>query len=166
MSKVAIEKVNDATKSELPVFEAIANEFEAIRRRAFDLFERRGCVHGFDLEDWLRAEHEQTGWPASELAEKDGVYDAQITLPGFEPKDIEVTATPSELIVHAATKEEKKTETKNVLWTEFGSNDVYRHFGLSKPIDVDKVTADLNNGILKITAPQTAAAPKAAAAKA
>ena len=29
-----------------------------IAKRAFELFERRGCAHGFDLEDWVTAENE------------------------------------------------------------------------------------------------------------
>jgi hypothetical protein len=34
---------------------------ELIRFRAYQLFEARGCDHGYDLEDWLRAENELTG---------------------------------------------------------------------------------------------------------
>lgn len=33
---------------------AVRSEF--ISQRAYNLFERRGCIHGFDLEDWLEAE--------------------------------------------------------------------------------------------------------------
>jgi hypothetical protein len=33
---------------------------ELIRFRAYQLFEQRGGNHGYDLEDWLRAEHELT----------------------------------------------------------------------------------------------------------
>ena len=80
----------------------------------------------------------------------------QVALPGFEGKDIEVTATPIEVIVPAATKKEKSTQDVNVLWTEFGSNDVYRRFEVANPIDVDRVTAMLENGILRINAPETA----------
>jgi len=29
---------------------------EEISHVAYELFERRGCVHGHDLEDWLEAE--------------------------------------------------------------------------------------------------------------
>ena len=29
---------------------------EEVARVAYAFFERRGCVHGHDLEDWLRAE--------------------------------------------------------------------------------------------------------------
>ena len=86
------------------------------------------------------------------MAEKDGKYEAQITLPGFEAKDVQVTATPSKIIVHAETKHEKKVEEPNVLWTEFGSNDVYRRFELPTPIDVDKTSATLDNGMLHIIA--------------
>ncbi len=32
--------------------------FEEISQRAYALYERRGRQHGFDLEDWLRAELE------------------------------------------------------------------------------------------------------------
>jgi HSP20 family molecular chaperone IbpA len=154
MSQVAITKANDAEKQTLPVFEEIAKRLAAIERRAFDLFEKRGGELGHDLEDWLKAEHELLGWPSAELTEKDGVYQMEIALPGFAAKDVEITATPGEVIVHAATKEEKKTEKENVLWTEFGSNDVYRRFEVPTPINVEQVAANLDNGLLRITAPE------------
>ena len=31
---------------------------EKIRQRAFELYQRRGGQHGFDIEDWLKAEAE------------------------------------------------------------------------------------------------------------
>jgi hypothetical protein len=34
---------------------------EAVRSRAYQLFEQRGYTHGADLEDWLRAESEVLG---------------------------------------------------------------------------------------------------------
>ena len=154
MSQIAITKANDAEKQTLPVFEEIAKRVAAIQRRAFDLFEKRGRELGHDLEDWLKAEHELLGWPAAELTEKNGAYQMEITLPGFATKDVQITATPDEVIVHAATKEEKKTEKEDVLWTEFGSNDVYRRFGVPKPINVEKVVANLEDGLLRITAPK------------
>jgi HSP20 family protein len=156
MSQVAITKVKDAGKKTLPIFEEIAKRGEAVGQRAFVLFEKRGRELGHDVEDWLKAEHELMGWPAAELVEKDGAYELQMTLPGFEAKDVEVTATPTAVIVHAATEEEKKTEKGNVLWTEFGSNDVYRRVEVQNPINVDKVTAKLENGILRINAPEIA----------
>jgi hypothetical protein len=34
---------------------------ERIRRRAYNLYEQRGRVDGFALDDWLKAEHEILG---------------------------------------------------------------------------------------------------------
>jgi Protein of unknown function (DUF2934) len=34
---------------------------ELIRVRAYHIYEKRGCEHGHDLEDWLQAEAEITG---------------------------------------------------------------------------------------------------------
>jgi HSP20 family molecular chaperone IbpA len=156
MPQVAIKKVNDAEKKTLPVFGEIAKRLEAVERRAFDLFEKRGRELGHELEDWLKAEHEFTGWPAAELTEKNGGYDLAMTLPGFDAKDVEVTATPNEVIVHAATEQEKKTQKENVLWTEFGSNEVLRRIVVPAAINTDQVTAKLENGMLHITAPKIA----------
>ena len=156
MPQVAITKVNSPEKKTLPVFGEIAKRLEAVQRRAFDLFEKRGREVGHELDDWFKAEHELLGSSSAELTEKNGSYEIGITLSGFEAKDVEVTATPNEVIVHAATKKEKTTQKDNVLWTEFGSNDVYRRFEVPLAINVDQVTAKLDNGVLQITAPKTA----------
>ncbi len=41
------------------------NVEDSIRFRAYELFEQRGRNHGFDMEDWLRAEVEVTQKPQS-----------------------------------------------------------------------------------------------------
>lgn len=37
-----------------------ASREEEVRRRAYELYEARGCGDGHDLEDWLEAEAEIT----------------------------------------------------------------------------------------------------------
>jgi hypothetical protein len=34
------------------------NVDELVRFRAYQLFEQRGCVHGYDVDDWFRAKAE------------------------------------------------------------------------------------------------------------
>lgn len=159
MSNVAVQKVDDKTLKTLPEFEQIEKRIEDVRRLAFELFERRGCELGCEVEDWLNAERKVFGWPAAEMAERDKEYELQMTLAGFDAKDVQVTASPSDIIVHAQTKTEKKTDTSNVVWTEFGSNDVYRRFQIPQPIDVEKTKATLDKGILRVSAAK-AAGPK------
>jgi HSP20 family molecular chaperone IbpA len=156
MPQVAITKVNSAEKKTLPVFGEIARRLEAVERRAFDLFEKRGRELGHELEDWFKAEHELFGLHSAEFAEKEGAYEIGIALPGFDVKDVEVTATPNEVIVHAATEKQNKTQKASVFCTEFDANDLYRRFEVPIGINVDQVTAKLNNGMLQINAPKIA----------
>ena len=156
MADVNIQKVENAGDRRLPVFQELDHLMERIQRRAFELFAGRGFAHGHDRDDWVTAEHEFC-WPATELSEQDKNYVLSVALPGFEPGQVWVTATPSELIVHAQSKSEQRRDEAaagkpKVLWSEFRSNDVYRRVALAEPIDVSKVTASLGNGLLKIVA--------------
>jgi hypothetical protein len=46
---------------------------EIMRARAYRFFEERGCNHGHDLEDWLRAKAEIFGRePAGEAEDTEG----------------------------------------------------------------------------------------------
>ena len=156
MLDIKVQKVVDPEKQTLPVFKEMESVLERIRARAFDLFSGRGFGHGHALDDWLAAEREIC-WPTGELVEQDKAYTLSVALPGFEPSDISVTAAPRELIVHAKSKVESKKEEEakkggNVCWSEFRSNDVYRQVELPKNIDVQSVSASLQNGLLKIVA--------------
>ena len=54
MSNVAVQKVDDQARKTLPVFAEITKRFQDVRRRAFELFERRGCELGHAVEDWAQ----------------------------------------------------------------------------------------------------------------
>ncbi len=157
MTNVTVQKVERTEANPLPIFEEMEKRFDSVRKRAFELFEKRGQALGFALEDWLRAEHEVCGWPAAELDERAEEYELQMTLPGFDPEEVQVTATPSEILIHAELKPEKPEEAK-VLWTEFGPNNIYRQFEMPQPIDVEKISARLDKGMLHIIAAKAPAA--------
>jgi HSP20 family molecular chaperone IbpA len=171
MADIKVQKVEKLEDRALPIFQQVDDMLGRIERRAFELFADRGFANGHDLEDWLAAERELC-WPATELAERDKDFVVSVALPGFEPGQISVTATPRELIVHASAKTERREEpAKNeskVLWSELRSSDVFRRVELSEPIDVAKVSATLAQGVLKIVAEKAAkklvSVPVAAAA--
>jgi len=161
MADVKVQKVDKTEDRTLPVFRQLEELFGRIQQRAFELFESRGFAAGHDLEDWIAAERELCG-SATELAEQEKAYVLSVALPGFEPGQVSVTATPRELIVQASAKTErreesgKKKDEGKVLWSQMRSNDVYRRIELSEPIDVSKVSANLTNGLLKIVAEKAA----------
>ena len=157
MSKLSVQKVPTAEDRKLPIFDEFNDVVEQIRVKAFKLFANRGFGEGNDLEDWLVAEREVC-WPAAELIEEDDEFKIRVALAGFEPEDITVTATPRELIVKASRSENSEDRNESrVCWSNFRSTDVYRKIELPTDIDVDKVEAELNNGMLEIEAPKTVA---------
>lgn len=167
MPNVEIQKVKDGQRAVLPFFQEFEKRFNEIQNRAFELFENGGRRFGSDMDNWLKAEREVFGSPAAELADKGDAYELQMALPGFDPKEVEVTATPDELIVHATSSQEKKSEKKDVLWSEFTSSDLYRRIPAPTPLNTEGATATLEKGVLRITAPKAAEAkPKAVAIKA
>ncbi len=171
MADIKVQKVEKAEDRALPVFQQLDDMLGRIQRRAFELFEARGFADDHDLEDWVTAERELCG-ATTEFVEQEKNYVLSVALPGFEPGQISVTATPGELIVQASEKTERHEEPakkeQKVLWSEFRSSDVFRRIELSEPIDVAKVSATLNQGLLKIVAEKAAkkvvSVPVAAAA--
>ncbi|MBU6367759.1 MAG: Hsp20/alpha crystallin family protein [Gemmatimonadetes bacterium] len=163
MSRVQVVRTHEPRPA-LPVFSELSRLMQEVERRAFARFQGRGRRAGSALDDWTAAEHEVLGWPAAEVKEVDGRYELAVTLPGYAAGEVEVAATPRELVVHASTaaREERRTRGgdegadghSRVLWSEFGSDDVYRCFAFAAPIDVEQVTARLENGMLRVRAPR------------
>jgi HSP20 family molecular chaperone IbpA len=143
MSNVSLNKIEDREKDAFPIFREIEQRLEAARKRAYELFQGRGGELGRELEDWFRAEAEILGEAQVKFEEKAGQFDISVTLPGFDPKQAEVTVTPTEIAIHA------KKEV------EHGYSEVLRRIELDKPVRPDQVTARLENGLLHIVAPCT-----------
>lgn len=154
MAIVAVKKVEENKPAVAPVLEEMKATFEKIRKRAFEFFERRGGAHGFDVDDWVRAEHDLFWVPQAELVETESEFKIKVGVPGFEAKDVNITAQTNEIVIQGeAEKREEKTE-RGFLYSEFGTKSLYRRFVLAAPIEIVAVTASLENGMLTITAPK------------
>lgn len=152
MSHVAIEKVDEKKIGTASIFEEIKALAERIRERAYEIFEERGGGNGFDREDWLNAERDLLCACESDLVEKDGKFEVRMNAPGFDPGEVKVTALPDALIVKASSSHRHEKTEDNVHFCEFGRKTLFRRFDLPEPINLDKVTADLNKGVLHLTA--------------
>jgi HSP20 family protein len=155
MTDVKIKCETDGERT-LPVFAELERKIDAVRQRAFDLFAGRGGRQGGDLDDWVTAERELMGWSAAEMKERPDEFEVDVALPGFKADDVELTATPNELILHAERKHQRNGESDRLVWSEFGSNEVYRRFTLPTAVNADGVKAELKNGVLRVHAPKKA----------
>jgi HSP20 family protein len=154
MANVPVQKVEENKPALAPVLEAMKATFDKIRKRAFELFERRGGAPGFELEDWIQAEHDLFWVPQAELTETESEFKITVGVPGFEAKDLDITAQPDEILIQGkAEKREEKTE-EGVYYSEFGTKSLYRRFAFATPVDIGAVTANVENGLLGVTAPK------------
>ncbi|MEI9812094.1 MAG: Hsp20 family protein [Acidobacteriota bacterium] len=158
MSQLTTQR-NNGPEAIIPsVLDEIEERFDKIRQRAYELFEARGGEGGHDIDDWLSAERDLFGWSQAEFAEKDDACEIQMTLSGFDPGDVEVTALPKAIVIHAASHHENgqnsaKDGQQQNGWSESETTDLFRSFDLRRPIEIDKVTAHLDHGILHIDVP-------------
>jgi HSP20 family molecular chaperone IbpA len=152
MPNVCVQKIEENKPALAPILRQMEATFDEIRKRAFDFFERRGRAPGFDVEDWVRAEHDLFWVPQAELLETDAEFKIKVGVPGFDAKDLNVTAQPNEILIQSnGEKREQKTEN-GVFYSEFGTKSLYRRFPLTTPIEIGAVTASVENGLLTVVA--------------
>lgn len=72
---------------------------QRVRRRAYELFEKRGRNDGANLDDWFRAEQELLFPVKFETKEEPGRYILRSSVPGFAGKDLKVYTLGDSLIV-------------------------------------------------------------------
>jgi HSP20 family molecular chaperone IbpA len=156
MAHVAVEKVTGNGTQSRSLVDKMETLAERVRERAYGIFEGRG-TKGRELEDWLQAERDLVLNPVSELIEKDGKFEIRVAAPGFKPAETNVTAFPDAVIISAQSNHKHEEHNEDVHFCEFGAKTLYRRLDLPKPVNVDKVTARLDDGVLCITAQKSEA---------
>jgi len=153
-------------------FEAMVDRmgamFDAVSRRAYDIFERNGRMLGREWEDWFQAERELFHPVHVHVAESDNSLEVKAEVPGFSDKELEINVEPRRVIItgkRETAKEEKKGKT---VYSEACSDHLMRIIHLPAEVEAEKATATLKNGILELSMPKAAKArtiriqPKAA----
>jgi HSP20 family protein len=73
-----------------------------IARRAYELFQVRGCEHGHDWEDWFRAESELLRPISVAISESSLRVSVRVNVFGFEAGEVKVSVEPARITVVGA----------------------------------------------------------------
>ena len=76
-------------------------------------------------------------------------------VPGVAPEDLDIHYEDQELVIRG--KVQPRHVDGRLLHQEFRVGDFERRFGVGEAIEVDKIEADLNQGVLTLKLPKTAA---------
>ena len=130
------------------------NIYDAITRRAFELFEGNGRWFGHDMEDWFRAERELLHPLYLDLQESDGAFTVRAEVPGFSVKELEISLEPRSLKI-AGKRETKEEEKKGkMIRSECSSDQLLRVIDLPGEVEASKASANLKDGVLTIEIPK------------
>src|SRR5580693_1781112 len=99
--------------------------------------------------------------PPVDIYEDEHNITLKIEVPGIDEKDIDVRIENSTLTVHGERKMEKEEKEENFRRVERQYGSFTRSFTLPTPVDAEKISANYNQGILKISlAKKAEAKPK------
>ena len=96
--------------------------------------------------------------PAVDVYEDEHQVTLKIEVPGIEEKDIDVRVENNTLTVQGERKIEKEEKEENYRRVERQYGNFTRTFTLPQTVDSEKVSANYDKGVLKITLPKRAEA--------
>ncbi|BCX16253.1 MAG: hypothetical protein KatS3mg098_482 [Candidatus Parcubacteria bacterium] len=110
----------------------------------------------FFEDDWFLpvfSKHTLTK-PAINLKETEKEFVAEVEVPGFDPKNIEVSVENGMLRVKGMIDEEKEEREKDYWRHEFRQSSFERVISLPKAVKENQIEATYEKGILKIVMPK------------
>jgi len=150
------------------VFDQVEATFNALARRAYEIFDGSGRKLGHDLEDWFQAERELLHLVKVTVTETERTLEVKAEVPGFNEKELEIGVEPRKLAITGKRETSKEEKKGKVVYSESSSDQLFRIIELPAEVDATKAAATLKNGVLEITLPKMLAAqpvrvqPKAA----
>ena len=90
-----------------------------------------------------------------DIYEKDGKYNIEMDIPGYDKKDISIEIDNDVLTVTASKEKEENDESKNYIRRERYYGTFSRSFNLGNDVDLENIDAEFAKGMLKITIPKT-----------
>lgn len=112
-----------------------------------------GFGHAFD--NFLKMDYNYgDSTPSVNVTENEQDYNLEYLVPGFKKEEIKVALEQNVLTVKAEKKTESSEEQKRYTRKEFSYSSFKRSFTLPDNIDVEKMVAKHEHGILNITIPK------------
>lgn len=134
------------------------NAFDAVSRRAYEIFESNGRSFGHDIEDWFQAENEMFEPLPMDITESDESFSVKVEVPGFTERALQVAIEAGHLVIsgkHDSNKEEKNGKMTHY---EACSREIFRVIDLPIEVDTGKAKATLKDCMLELTIPKVAKA--------
>ena len=98
--------------------------------------------------------------PAVNILDNPDEFVVEMSVPGMKKSDFDINIENQILAISAENKTEDREETSNFTRREFGYSSFRRTFSLPKTVEVEKISAKYEEGILKVILPKLDEAKK------
>ena len=137
------------------MLDQMRDTFDAIARRAFEIFDGKGRTFGHELDDWFQAEAELLHPVHLEVSDADGALTVRAEVPGFDEKDLEVSVEPTRLTISGKRESSEERKQGKTVYSERCSDRLFRAVDLPKVVDTaGAMKATYDQGVLTITLPK------------
>lgn len=117
---------------------------DAVARRAYEIFERRGRADGHHEEDWRQAEAELLYPLTVTVADAGPCLTVEAGVPGFDACDIEVCIEPRRVTIAGQRRSGGAPDTGLQGW-------MFRAVELPEDVDTGDVSAAVQEGVVEVT---------------
>jgi HSP20 family molecular chaperone IbpA len=104
------------------------------------------------LEDPFSTNAERAWKPAVNLFELNSQFVIEADLAGTNPEDLDIRVTPDQILIKAALRRREVPSTRKVYLYEMDRGCCERSVQFPKPINPGDVSAEFENGLLRVTA--------------
>ncbi|OGL43573.1 MAG: hypothetical protein A2161_21490 [Candidatus Schekmanbacteria bacterium RBG_13_48_7] len=126
----------------------IGGEITRLQKEMNTLFDKyfRGEEDISRSGDWI---------PALDLAETDKEFVVTAEIPDIDPKNIDITVSGDRLIIKGEKKKETEEKDAHFHKIERSYGSFARQITLPAPIQEEKISADYDKGVLRVTIPKS-----------
>jgi HSP20 family protein len=108
----------------------------------------RGLLRGFDNRDWWPTTRRL--WPPVNVSETEDAFRVECEVPGLKSGDVDISVAGDQLTIKGETKRPERAAEDAYHRRERRFGEFSRTVELPSPVNADKVTAELADGVLRI----------------
>lgn len=128
----------------------VADLFNKIEARAYDLFLQRNGFPGNPLEDWFKAEAEILRPAPCEVMHKGNELMIRVEVPGFNQRELEIKVDVDRIFVRGHKEKTVQSSSEDRIFSDREYKDLFRQVPLPIRVDPTAVSTSLHEGVLTV----------------
>lgn len=115
---------------------------------------RKSFLPSIFNDDFFTSFFEGNGLPAANIVENKNEFRVELSVPGFNKDEFNVEVDKNVLVISAKQESKQEEKDEKFIRQEFKSSSFSRSFVLPDSVDMEQISAEYNDGVLKLSIPK------------